>query len=475
MQVYRILVFAFILAVSLCAALPGAHAQIEYGASAAAEVDISGSPEDLDLDENFGGRSASAHAELVGVVADSSVDMHTASCLVEITDVADCEAFTPNTFFWDTFTATSSSTGMPTTVTFLVQLDAALTASSDDPAVAELDVQSGMIVGIYRVNLTDGAPGDDDVVEELFVGSATLDAVGGLTETDDLADSGFTVSEVSEGTGYSGTLSDFTIQIDIDTTVGSPFSLKFSLETWSGLGLSDGTAIADLLNSLRIVEVQTEDGVDLVRASGATDTDGDGLADYVETDTGVYVDETDTGTDPNDPDTDNDDLDDGGEVNTYLTDPLDDDSDDDGYADGTEVAWDSDPNDPDSVPTPSGGGGTCFIATAAYGTALAEEVRILCEFRDEYLMRNRAGRAFVGAYYRLSPPVAQLIARHKPVRKMVRIALIPLVTVARFALRWPLVSTLALSIAFTVAGFSVWRAAREVNLRQRNRPRHLCS
>ncbi len=400
MQVYRILVFAFILAVSLCAALPGAHAQIEYGASAAAEVDISGSREALDLDENFGGRSASARAELVGVVADSSVDMHTASCLAEITDVTDCEALTPSTFFWDTFTATSSSTEMSTTVTFLVRLDAALTASSDDPAVAELDVQSGMIVGIYRVNLTDGAPGDDDVVEELFVGSATLDAVGGLTETDDLADSGFTVSDVSEGTGYSGTLSDFTIQIDIDTTVGSPFSLKFSLETWSGLGLSDGTAIADLLNSLRIVEVQTEDGVDLVRASGATDTDGDG----------------------------------GG-----------------------------------------GGGGTCFIATAAYGTALAEEVRILCEFRDEYLMRNRAGRAFVGAYYRLSPPVAQLIARHKPVRKMVRIALIPLVTVARFALRWPLVSTLALSIAFTGAGFSVWRAARKVNLRQRNRPRHLCS
>ncbi|NUM54968.1 MAG: exo-alpha-sialidase [Candidatus Hydrogenedentes bacterium] len=35
----------------------------------------------------------------------------------------------------------------------------------------------------------------------------------------------------------------------------------------------------------------------------ATDTDGDGLADTSETDTGVYVDDWDTGTDPNNPDT----------------------------------------------------------------------------------------------------------------------------------------------------------------------------
>ena len=43
----------------------------------------------------------------------------------------------------------------------------------------------------------------------------------------------------------------------------------------------------------------------------AADTDGDGLDDSVETNTGVYVDITDTGTDPNDADTDKDTIPDG--------------------------------------------------------------------------------------------------------------------------------------------------------------------
>ena len=52
------------------------------------------------------------------------------------------------------------------------------------------------------------------------------------------------------------------------------------------------------------------------------DSDGDGLDDSVETNTGVYVSETDTGTDPNNPDTDNDGVPDGLEV-TESTDPND--------------------------------------------------------------------------------------------------------------------------------------------------------
>ena len=45
------------------------------------------------------------------------------------------------------------------------------------------------------------------------------------------------------------------------------------------------------------------------------DADRDGLADCVETNTGIYVDATDTGTDPHNPDTDGDGLLDGEEVN----------------------------------------------------------------------------------------------------------------------------------------------------------------
>jgi len=73
------------------------------------------------------------------------------------------------------------------------------------------------------------------------------------------------------------------------------------------------------------------------------DTDGDGLSDLAETNTGTYVDETDTGTDPNDPDTDDDGLSDGHEVNACGTDPNDPDSDHDTLADGWEVENGLDP------------------------------------------------------------------------------------------------------------------------------------
>ncbi|GAG68908.1 unnamed protein product, partial [marine sediment metagenome] len=45
--------------------------------------------------------------------------------------------------------------------------------------------------------------------------------------------------------------------------------------------------------------------------SYAVDTDGDGLDDSDETNTGTYVSPSDTGTDPNDADTDNDTIPDG--------------------------------------------------------------------------------------------------------------------------------------------------------------------
>jgi len=49
-------------------------------------------------------------------------------------------------------------------------------------------------------------------------------------------------------------------------------------------------------------------------SGGIVDTDGDGLADSVETNTGFFVNANDTGTDPNNPDTDGDGMSDGEEV-----------------------------------------------------------------------------------------------------------------------------------------------------------------
>ncbi|MCP4669661.1 MAG: fibronectin type III domain-containing protein [Desulfobacula sp.] len=74
-----------------------------------------------------------------------------------------------------------------------------------------------------------------------------------------------------------------------------------------------------------------------------------------------------------------------------------------------------------------GGGGGCFIATAAFGSPMEKHVQILKDFRDQYLLKSTPGRAFVKAYYKYSPPIADVIARHKLLRAMVRIGLMPLI------------------------------------------------
>lgn len=64
--------------------------------------------------------------------------------------------------------------------------------------------------------------------------------------------------------------------------------------------------------------------------------------------------------------------------------------------------------------------GFCFIATAAYGTPTAEQIDVLREFRDVVLLESAVGSRFVALYYRLSPPVADSIARSDLLRILVR-------------------------------------------------------
>ena len=60
-----------------------------------------------------------------------------------------------------------------------------------------------------------------------------------------------------------------------------------------------------------------------------------------------------------------------------------------------------------------GGGGGCFIATAAYGSELADEVELFKKFRDDYLVQTDAGRSFIKFYYRHSPYYADIIRKNK--------------------------------------------------------------
>ena len=92
-------------------------------------------------------------------------------------------------------------------------------------------------------------------------------------------------------------------------------------------------------------------------------------------------------------------------------------------------------------------GGYCFIATAAYGSYLEPEVRVLRQFRDNYLLSGKipGGQAFVRYYYTYSPPFAAYIAEREWLRTMVRGALTPLVLGVKYP--WAVAGMILLGVA----------------------------
>lgn len=185
---------------------------------------------------------------------------------------------------------------------------------------------------------------------------------------------------------------------------------------------------------------EVEFGFDPLQAADDTqDSDGDGLPDIREL--------SEHGTDPEIADSDGGSTPDGEEVGNG-TDPLDpaDDAPDDGNG-GEE---------PTPLPPRSNDGGGCFIATAAYGSYLEPEVIVLRQFRDRHLLTNAPGRVLVDLYYTHSPPLADYIAERDGLRTVVRLAITPLVIVAKAPF-----GTAALALGAGLFGFR-WRARRRI-------------
>jgi hypothetical protein len=104
----------------------------------------------------------------------------------------------------------------------------------------------------------------------------------------------------------------------------------------------------------------------------------------------------------------------------------------------------------------------CFIATAAYGTPMAEEIGILREFRDEYLLTNPIGRALVDIYYRLSPPIAGFIIEHPSLKPIVRAGLLPAVAMSAVAVNTTVDEKVVVAVLLVLVSVvvAVWATKR---------------
>ncbi len=97
----------------------------------------------------------------------------------------------------------------------------------------------------------------------------------------------------------------------------------------------------------------------------------------------------------------------------------------------------------------------CFIATAAYGSALAPQLNILRAFRNQYLNTNKIGRWLVTQYYKYSPEWAAKIKRKEEARATVRAVLNPIVSATQWLVLYGLqgfilISTLGFFIGFFI-------------------------
>jgi hypothetical protein len=78
---------------------------------------------------------------------------------------------------------------------------------------------------------------------------------------------------------------------------------------------------------------------------------------------------------------------------------------------------------------------SCFVATAAYESPVAEPVRTLRRYRDKRLARTPQGRLFIRFYYRFGPYGAAVVNRFPVLKPVVRQALRPIIAYARKRIR----------------------------------------
>lgn len=101
-------------------------------------------------------------------------------------------------------------------------------------------------------------------------------------------------------------------------------------------------------------------------------------------------------------------------------------NDTDDTDDNNENQDEDDPQDADTA-----SGGSCFVATAAYGDRAHPNVIILRRFRDEVLVRYRFGRAFIQLYWIIGPRMAKGVSHDRVIGHLARLIISPFAAIAR--------------------------------------------
>ncbi len=73
----------------------------------------------------------------------------------------------------------------------------------------------------------------------------------------------------------------------------------------------------------------------------------------------------------------------------------------------------------------------CFVATAAYGSTMANDVEMLRRFRDVFLEKTVLGELAVEAYYTFGPAVAGVVGESELLRATARAVLQPIVQIVK--------------------------------------------
>ena len=102
----------------------------------------------------------------------------------------------------------------------------------------------------------------------------------------------------------------------------------------------------------------------------------------------------------------------------------------------------------------NGGGGGCFIATAAYGSPMSSKVRILCQFREEYLRPISFGSEVIALYERYSPYFADRISNNEGLKAAAQWRLWPVIGVAYLCVNSTFEQKTILLVIFAVSSLA---------------------